>query len=107
MQADYVHSHGVGAIVQRNVNVTKNAAGTFVTFIRGSAVSLYQNLGWTKYNDFSLTWGTCRQIPLGIVYPLQHDVEHHNDRSWRRRRNKSAGSQRGSRTRDQDRRHNS
>ena len=72
MQADYVHSHGVGAVVQRNVNVTKNAAGAFVTIDpRFSSFSLYQNLGWTKYNGL-LTHvgyhaGTTR---LGISYTL-------------------------------------
>jgi len=51
MQADYVHSHGVDAIVQRNVNVTQNSAGTFVIIDpRFSSFSLYQNLGWIKYN---------------------------------------------------------
>lgn len=73
-QADYVHSHGVDAVVQRNVNVTKNAAGTFVTIDpRFSTFSLYQNLGWTKYNAL-LTRVAYRKglTNFGVSYTLAH-----------------------------------
>jgi hypothetical protein len=73
-QADFVHSHGVGAIVQRNVNVTKNSAGTFVTIDpRFSSFSLYQNLGWIKYNALltRVAYRT-KAASFGISYTLGH-----------------------------------
>src|SRR5260370_41811265 len=65
---------GWGAIVQRNVNVTKNSAGNFVTIDpRFSSFSLYQNLGWIKYNAL-LTRVAYRTKPasFGISYTLGH-----------------------------------
>jgi hypothetical protein len=73
-QADFVHSHGVGAIVQRNVNVTQNSSGAWVTIDpRFSSYSLYQNLGWIKYNGL-LTRVAYRSRPanFGISYTLSH-----------------------------------
>ena len=73
-QADFVHSHGVDSIVQRNVNVTQNSAGAFVTIDpRFSSFSLYQNLGDIRYNGLltrvAYQKGTSR---FGVSYTLAH-----------------------------------
>jgi outer membrane receptor protein involved in Fe transport len=50
VQADYVYSHGYDVIVQRNVNLAQ-VNGQFVSIDpRFSAINMYQNLGWIKYN---------------------------------------------------------
>lgn len=74
LQADYVHAHGVGAIVQRNVNVKQDATGAFVVIDpRFSSFSLYQNLGWIKYNGL-LTRVAYRAglSNFGVSYTLAH-----------------------------------
>ncbi len=75
LQADYVHSHGVDAIVQRNTNVTLNSAGVFVTVDpRFSSFSLYQNLGWIKYNALltRVAYSAGSRASFGISYTLAH-----------------------------------
>lgn len=50
MQADFVYSRGYDVVLQRNINITKNAAGTWVTIDpRFGAFNTYQNLGYIKY----------------------------------------------------------
>lgn len=50
VQADYIHSKGHDVIVQRNVNLAQ-VNGQFVGVDpRFSAVNVYENLGWIKYN---------------------------------------------------------
>jgi hypothetical protein len=50
LQADYVYSHGYDVIVQRNTNLAQ-LNGQFVTVDpRFSAINVYENLGWIKYN---------------------------------------------------------
>jgi outer membrane receptor protein involved in Fe transport len=50
IQADYVYSHGYDVLVQRNVNLAQ-ANGQFVTIDpRFTAINMYQNLAWIKYN---------------------------------------------------------
>jgi hypothetical protein len=51
IQADYVFSRGYDVILQRNVNIAQDAAGNFVTIDpRFTAINMYQNLGWIRYN---------------------------------------------------------
>jgi len=51
IQADYVYSHGYDVVLQRNINITKDASGNWVTIDpRFTAINMYQNLGWIKYN---------------------------------------------------------
>lgn len=50
VQADYIHSKGYDVIVQRNVNLAQ-VNGQFVGVDpRFSAINVYENLGWIKYN---------------------------------------------------------
>jgi hypothetical protein len=50
VQADYIHSKGYDVIVQRNVNLAR-VNGQFVGVDpRFSAINVYENLGWIKYN---------------------------------------------------------
>jgi outer membrane receptor protein involved in Fe transport len=51
IRADYVYSHGYDVVLQRNLNITQNANGNWVTIDpRFTAINMYQNLGWIKYN---------------------------------------------------------
>jgi hypothetical protein len=51
IRADYVHSRGYDVVLQRNLNITQDANGNWVTIDpRFSAFNMYQNLGWIKYN---------------------------------------------------------
>jgi hypothetical protein len=50
VQADFVYSRGYDVVLQRNINITKDAAGTWVTIDpRFGAFNTYQNLGYIKY----------------------------------------------------------
>jgi hypothetical protein len=52
VQADYIHSKGDDVIVQRNVNLAQ-VNGQFVGVDpRFSAINVYENLGWIKYDGF-------------------------------------------------------
>jgi outer membrane receptor protein involved in Fe transport len=51
IRADYVHSRGYDVVLQRNLNITQDANGNWVTIDpRFTAINMYQNLGWIKYN---------------------------------------------------------
>lgn len=50
VQADFVYSHGYDVVLQRNINVTQNTAGTWVTIDpRFGAFNTYENLGYIEY----------------------------------------------------------
>jgi len=50
VQSDYVYTRGYDVIVQRNINLAQ-VNGQFVTIDpRFTAINMYQNLGWIKYN---------------------------------------------------------
>jgi outer membrane receptor protein involved in Fe transport len=50
VQADGVYSHGYDVVLQRNVNITQDAAGTWVGIDpRFGAFNVYQNLGYISY----------------------------------------------------------
>ena len=51
IRADYVYSRGYDVVLQRNLNITQDANGNWVTIDpRFTAINMYQNLGWIKYN---------------------------------------------------------
>jgi hypothetical protein len=50
VQADFVFSHGYDVVLQRNINITKDASGTWVGIDpRFGAFNMYQNLGYISY----------------------------------------------------------
>jgi hypothetical protein len=72
IRADYIYSHGYDVVLQRNINITQDANGNWVTIDpRFTAINMYQNLGWIKYNALvSRVEYRGNKLRLGLSYTL-------------------------------------